>query len=202
MPRIFARIKNKVQIFIISKKYRSRPGLVAGGSSQTHEPVSLQVFPDFRSLFLFRQAHYFIIVSRVLPGRLTVGRRALDAKIGVRAPARQHFVATAPQCLRHLRIEKTKSPRRERRGVTLSMNYHVYILECSDESLYVGCTNNLEKRVRQHNESKHGARYTKLRRPVVLMYSEKFETLREARQREREIKGWRREKKLNLINKA
>ena len=77
--------------------------------------------------------------------------------------------------------------------------FHIYILECADRSLYVGCTNNLERRVKQHNDSKSGAHYTKIRRPVKLLYSESFLTLREARHREREVKGWRREKKLNLI---
>ncbi len=77
--------------------------------------------------------------------------------------------------------------------------HFVYILTCSDETLYVGCTNNLEKRLQQHNGSKKGAHYTKLRRPVVLRYSESFSTLKEARQRESEIKRWRREKKLALI---
>jgi len=80
------------------------------------------------------------------------------------------------------------------------MKYYVYILECADESFYVGCTNNLEKRLLQHNESKWGAHYTKIRRPVKLVYSEKFKTLKEARQREKGIKVWRREKKLKLIN--
>ncbi len=79
--------------------------------------------------------------------------------------------------------------------------FHVYILECADQSLYVGCANNLEKRIRQHNESKWGAHYTKIRRPVKLLYSEIFKTLVDARRREREIKGWRREKKLALIKK-
>ena len=77
--------------------------------------------------------------------------------------------------------------------------YHVYILECADKSLYVGCTNNLKKRIKQHNDSKWGAHYTKIRRPVKLVHSENFKTLVEARKREQEIKGWRREKKLNLI---
>ena len=80
------------------------------------------------------------------------------------------------------------------------MSYFVYILECADKSLYVGCTNNLDKRVKQHNSSKWGAHYTKLRRPVVLKHEEVFKTLKEARQREAEIKGWRREKKFALIN--
>jgi putative endonuclease len=77
--------------------------------------------------------------------------------------------------------------------------YFTYILECADTSLYVGCTNNLEKRLKQHNDSKRGAHYTKIRRPVVLKYSETFSTLKEARKRESEIKGWHREKKLALF---
>lgn len=80
------------------------------------------------------------------------------------------------------------------------MIHFVYILECSDKSLYVGCTNNLERRLVQHNNSKSGAHYTKIRRPVVLKYSEQFETLREARKREAEVKRWNRTKKLQLIS--
>lgn len=78
------------------------------------------------------------------------------------------------------------------------MSYFVYILECSDNSYYVGCTNNLKKRLKQHNESKWGAHYTKIRRPAILKHSEQFETLIEARRREAEIKGWRRGKKEKL----
>ncbi|MEK7105803.1 MAG: GIY-YIG nuclease family protein [Patescibacteria group bacterium] len=77
--------------------------------------------------------------------------------------------------------------------------YFVYLLECADTSLYVGSTNNLGKRLAQHNNSKSGAHYTKIRRPVLLKYSEKFSTLSEARRREAEIKRWTRQKKLNLI---
>ena len=77
--------------------------------------------------------------------------------------------------------------------------FYIYILKCADESLYVGCTNNLEKRIKQHNDSKWGAHYTKIRRPVRIMYQEEFTTLRDARRREAEIKGWKREKKLALI---
>ena len=77
--------------------------------------------------------------------------------------------------------------------------YFTYILECSDKTLYIGCTNNLEKRLNQHNNSKSGAHYTKIRRPVKLKYSEEYETLKERRQREAEIKSWRREEKLKLF---
>ncbi len=79
------------------------------------------------------------------------------------------------------------------------MVFYVYILECADGSFYVGCTNNLKKRIKEHNESKWGAHFTKIRRPVTLKYSEEFKTLKGAMHRESEIKGWRREKKLNLI---
>ena len=84
------------------------------------------------------------------------------------------------------------------RGASIFM-YFTYILKCADKSLYVGCTNNLERRLKQHNNSKSGAHYTKIRRPVVLVYSEKINTLLEARRREAEIKRWSRNKKLALI---
>ncbi len=79
------------------------------------------------------------------------------------------------------------------------MPYFTYILECADKSFYVGCANDLEKRLKQHNGSKWGAHYTKIRRPVILKYFEKFDTLLEARRRENEIKSWCREKKLALV---
>ena len=76
----------------------------------------------------------------------------------------------------------------------------VYILECADTTLYVGCTNNLEKRLKEHNFSKQGAHYTKIRRPVVLKYSESFSNLKEARAREAALKRLPRGKKLDLIS--
>jgi putative endonuclease len=75
----------------------------------------------------------------------------------------------------------------------------VYILECADKTLYVGCTNNLEKRLREHNGAKIGAHYTKIRRPVILKHTEKFRTLARARARETELKRLSREEKLELI---
>jgi putative endonuclease len=77
--------------------------------------------------------------------------------------------------------------------------YSVYILECNDKSLYVGCTNNLEKRLFEHNNSKNGAHYTKIRRPVLLKYSESCIDYKTARKREAEIKSWKREKKMGLL---
>lgn len=78
------------------------------------------------------------------------------------------------------------------------MSFFIYILECSDHTYYIGCTNNLEKRLKQHNHSKWDAHYTKLGRPVTLLHKEEFGTLLEARRREKEIKDWRREKKEKL----
>ncbi|MBI2056055.1 MAG: GIY-YIG nuclease family protein [Candidatus Sungbacteria bacterium] len=75
----------------------------------------------------------------------------------------------------------------------------VYIVECADTTLYVGSTNNVERRMFEHNGSKQGAHYTKIRRPVVLVYSEICLTLAEARRREAEIKRLSRKKKLSLI---
>lgn len=77
--------------------------------------------------------------------------------------------------------------------------YFVYILECSDRSLYTGSTNDLERRFKQHNGAKNGAHYTKIRRPVILKYSKKFRTLAAARRREAEIKQLPRKEKLELI---
>jgi putative endonuclease len=79
------------------------------------------------------------------------------------------------------------------------MPYFTYILECSDTTLYVGCTNNLIKRLNEHNNSKAGAHYTKIRRPVTLKYFEKFDTLSAARKREVELKKYTRDKKLKLF---
>ena len=81
------------------------------------------------------------------------------------------------------------------------MPYFVYILECADTSLYVGSTNDLQKRLKEHNGSKNGAHYTKIRRPVVLRYSEECATYGESRSREAEIKRMKRKEKLDLINK-
>lgn len=75
----------------------------------------------------------------------------------------------------------------------------VYILECADGSFYVGSTRNLERRIYQHQNRK-GAKHTIRFFPVRLVYFEKFCRIKSAFIRERQIKGWRREKKLALIN--
>lgn len=75
---------------------------------------------------------------------------------------------------------------------------YTYLLKCADESLYCGWTNHLEERVRAHNEGR-GAKYTKSRRPVVLVYYEEFATKQEAMQREWAVKRLSRKEKLRLI---
>ncbi|MGE5328699.1 MAG: GIY-YIG nuclease family protein [Deltaproteobacteria bacterium] len=77
------------------------------------------------------------------------------------------------------------------------MNY-VYILKCKDETLYTGYTNNLEKRLKVHNEGK-GAKYTRARLPVELLYFEEYETKSEAMKREREIKKMKKSEKIKKL---
>ena len=79
------------------------------------------------------------------------------------------------------------------------MPYFVYIVECKDATLYTGYTTNVEKRVKDHNESKTAAKYTRGRRPVRLKYSQKFANLSTALKREAEIKRLTRKEKLTLI---
>ncbi|MDB5254985.1 MAG: Excinuclease subunit domain protein [Candidatus Nomurabacteria bacterium] len=77
--------------------------------------------------------------------------------------------------------------------------FHAYILKCNDGTLYVGSTNDLERRVHQHNNAKNGAHYTKIRRPVTLAYSEQCETYADVRRREGELKRLTRAEKIKLI---
>lgn len=68
------------------------------------------------------------------------------------------------------------------------MNY-TYIVRCSDGTLYTGWTNDLDKRLKAHNEGK-GAKYTKSRLPVFLVYYERFDSKEEAMSREWQLKRW------------
>jgi len=79
------------------------------------------------------------------------------------------------------------------------MPYRVYILECADTTLYTGITTDLKRRVREHNSTKLGARYTKARRPVKLRYSEKAKTRGAAQTREAALKRLTRAQKRALI---
>lgn len=82
----------------------------------------------------------------------------------------------------------------------MAKNNFTYILKCADGTLYCGWTNDLEKRLKTHNEGK-GAKYTRSRLPVTLVYYEKFESPIDAQKREYQIKQMSRRKKLKLIEK-
>jgi putative endonuclease len=79
-------------------------------------------------------------------------------------------------------------------------NHFVYILQCGDGTLYTGYTNNLEKRLTIHQQGK-GAKYTRGRQPVTLVYEKQFLTKREAMQEEYRIKQLSRTQKKKLIEK-
>lgn len=78
------------------------------------------------------------------------------------------------------------------------MLHFFYLARCSDGSLYVGSCHDLLKREARHNEGK-GAKYTRDRRPIKIIYSEQYETLLAARKRELQVKKWSRIKKENLV---
>lgn len=80
------------------------------------------------------------------------------------------------------------------------MAYFIYILKCSDDTLYTGIATDIKRRLEEHNNSEKGAKYTKTRRPVELVYSEVSEDRSSASKREYEIKKLSRKQKLELIN--
>ena len=84
------------------------------------------------------------------------------------------------------------------------MKYYVYILSCSDETFYTGYTNNLRRRLNQHNGKGFfkGAKYTSKRRPVFLEHIENFSTRKDAMKREKEIKHFSHKEKQEIINSA
>ena len=79
------------------------------------------------------------------------------------------------------------------------MNHYIYILKCADNTLYTGYTTDLERRVLEHNNFDKGAKYTRGRRPVELVYSEAFDSRSKAQKREAEIKKMTRSQKLALV---
>ena len=78
--------------------------------------------------------------------------------------------------------------------------YFVYMLKCADDTLYTGISTELERRIEEHNSSDKGAKYTRIRRPVILVYSEEHPDRSSASKREYEIKKkMNRKEKLKLI---
>jgi len=83
------------------------------------------------------------------------------------------------------------------------MSWYVYMLRCADDSLYTGVTVDLPRRIQEHNsDDKKGAKYTRARRPVKLVYKEACVDRREAGQRESALKALSRQQKLALLEQA
>ena len=80
--------------------------------------------------------------------------------------------------------------------------WYVYILECDDKTFYTGVSTDLERRVDEHNNSKLGAKYTRPRRPVELVYSKECRTRSEAQKEECRIKQLTRTEKKKIIKKS
>lgn len=78
--------------------------------------------------------------------------------------------------------------------------WHVYMVECADGTLYTGITTDIERRIGEHNDSDKGAKYTRAKRPVTLVYSEQLPDRSSASKREYELKQLSREEKLKLRN--
>lgn len=75
----------------------------------------------------------------------------------------------------------------------------VYIILCSDRSLYTGITNNVVVRFTEHKSGK-GGRYTRSHKPIKIIYREKMASKPKALKRELEIKSWKRQKKIQILN--
>ncbi len=81
--------------------------------------------------------------------------------------------------------------------------YYVYMLECADGTLYTGIATDIQRRLEEHNSSEKGAKYTRARRPVKLVYSEEYGDRSSASKREYEIKKkMSRREKLQLLEKS
>lgn len=81
----------------------------------------------------------------------------------------------------------------------MQQTWHVYILRCADGTLYTGITTDIERRLKEHNSSDRGARYTRSRRPVRLAWSEEAESHAAASRREHDIRKLDRHGKLALL---
>ncbi|MCX6739777.1 MAG: GIY-YIG nuclease family protein [Candidatus Parcubacteria bacterium] len=80
--------------------------------------------------------------------------------------------------------------------------YYLYILKCRDKTLYTGICVDLNRRLKEHNTSNLGAKYTRSRRPVKLVYNKKYRTRSTASKAEAQIKKLSRQEKLKLIKNA
>ena len=79
------------------------------------------------------------------------------------------------------------------------MSWYLYVVRCADDSLYTGVTTNLKRRLHEHNSTKRGAKYTKTRRPVNLVYFEEYESRSAAQSAESFFKKLRKEEKEGAV---
>ena len=84
---------------------------------------------------------------------------------------------------------------------TIKDCWYTYIVRCSDQTLYTGIAKDLEKRLEEHNSGRNGAKYTRTRRPVQLVYKEEFHSRSQAAKREYQLKKMDRASKLELTKK-
>jgi putative endonuclease len=82
---------------------------------------------------------------------------------------------------------------------SMKSEWAVYVLQCADDTFYIGCTNDMERRLKEHNDDPKGAKYTKARRPVQLRYMETCASRSEAQKREATLKKLTRSQKQELV---
>jgi len=80
--------------------------------------------------------------------------------------------------------------------------WYLYVVKCSDNTLYTGVTTNLDRRLNEHNTSPKGAKYTRKRRPVVLVYSKHYTDRSQAQKAEYQFKSLTRKQKIKVINES
>ena len=83
-----------------------------------------------------------------------------------------------------------------------SSPWYLYVVKCSDNTLYTGVTTNLDRRLNEHNTSPKGAKYTRKRRPVVLVYSKHYTDRSQAQKAEHQFKSLTRKQKIKVINES
>ena len=138
------------------------------------------------------------------PSSNGLGQRVFNPLMGVRfplgLPLDSHLQCSLvvsglrPTTILH---RANRVPRAKPRGYTRCVSYYFYLARCADGSLYSGSCINVLAREARHNEGK-GAKYTRSRRPVKVIYHEVFALLVEARRREAQVKTWSKAKKENL----
>lgn len=84
----------------------------------------------------------------------------------------------------------------------MNHRWKLYVVRCSDDTFYTGVTLDTDRRLREHNETNRGAKYTRTRRPVVLVYSEEYDDRSSAQKAERRFKALTRKQKETIVNES